>query len=593
MSKRKKEVPSPVDHSPKDHLANLHVWRSTASFDPNYFHYDDSFKPGNPYDFRSVHTIPEMMECLDKNPEIEYEGIIIEANSKGQYRYRKIHNKAELKEVWKRGSKQKKLREADTFASDTVSNASGANTGLVGDDYVPLMGGPFNKQPYLYDYLRAHAYCFYEYQHHPMARAVVNITRDFVLGRGYRIDCKDQRALALWKAFEKVNKFDELMEHIVTDGSWSGETLLWWLPGNATYISYQVAPGQEPSRGLIPRIRMMDPSTCWEIVTYPEDITRVISYNFVFPTQYQIYTGKDKGSTVPSMKFIHQQIPAADMMHFKYNATFNEKRGRSDLFPILGYLKWVRDCTQYELIALKKQTAWTEDITVEGSQADVDNLASALKALGEFEPAGSRFIHTGKIKRELLATQIGNHQNMTIMSGIDMIAAGSQIPVTYFGLSHSAGQTRASALVGTEPVAKKMERKQLQVKRIIEAVWRRFQDTYGIKGSECEITLPEIISQDSADKIKNIIMTKDEGFISKRRASNMAVKELNIDDDYDYDDEQKEIETEAPEDKPVPTVINPLTAVGQEPTGSPSPQTDAPSAVTKSERHHLDQGNGA
>ena len=72
-------------------------------------------------------------------------------------------------------------------------------------------------------------------------------------------------------------------------------------------------------KGLIPRVRLIDPSTVWEILTPPEDINQPIAYQQVFPTQYQIYTGIDKGGVVPSSKFIMQQIPAEEVLHFKIN----------------------------------------------------------------------------------------------------------------------------------------------------------------------------------------------------------------------------------------------------------------------------------
>lgn len=594
MGKKTPVVPKPVVQSTEERKLALRVIADQAVFNETDYLYDDSFRAGDPSNFRSVHTIPEIIACLEQNKDVEVEGLFLEADTSGNYRYRRINGKEKILETWKKNSRLRRFREADNFATDGVGASAGSNAGLVGDDFVPLLGGPFNKQPYLYDYLRAHAYCFHEYHHHPLARAVVHITRDFVLGRGFRVDSDDQKALALWKAFEKVNDLEKMMEHVVTEGSIFGENMIWWLPNDSVYIGYQDAPGQEPARGLIPRIRLLDPSTCWEIVTYPEDITRVLFYQLVFPTQYQIYTGKDAGKPVPTSKFIMQQLPASDVMHFKYNCVSNEKRGRSDLFPILGYLKWVRDCINYKLIALKKQAAWTEDISVEGSQTDVDNLAQSLQALGEFEPAGSRFIHTKAVERTYLANQGSRGGDNDILSlGMSMIAAGTQIPFTYFGMDKSAGSTRASAVVATEPVAKKFERRQLEVTRIIQALWRRFQDNYGVKDSECRVIFPEIIAQDSDAKLKQIKFSEDCGYIARSRAAPMAAKELGIGDDYDYDEEKQEIDSETGEHLQ-PTIGSPLTA----PSASGSPANSSPlssgggngggpansSAVTKQDR---------
>lgn len=586
MPKKKPVAPAPVETTTDERKLALRVLASEVTFDPETYLYDDSFKPGDPGNFRSVHTVTEIMACLESNKDVDAEGVFLEADSKGNYRYKRLNGKEALKSVWKSNARLKKFREADNFATDGYGGTAGANAGLVGDDFVPLLGGPFNKQPYLYDYLRAHAYCFHEYHHHPLARAVVHITRDFVLGRGYRMDCDDPKAMAMWKAFEKVNHLPEMMESIVKEGSIYGENMIWWIPNQSVFISYQDAPGQEPAKGLIPRIRLIDPSTCWEIVTFPEDITRVLFYQLVFPTQYQIYTGTSAGKAVPTSKFVMQQIPADDVMHYKYNCVSNEKRGRSDLFPVLGYLKWIRDCINYKLISLKKQSAWTEDIEVQGSQTDVDNLTQSLANLGEFEPAGSRFIHTAAIKRQYLANQgRGGTNDDTMSLGISMVAAGTQIPVTYFGLEKSAGQTKASAIVGTEPVAKKFERRQLEVARILEDLWRKFQDGWGVKDADCRVSFPEVISQDSSAKLKDIKFCEDSGYISRKTAAPLAAKELGGLDDYDYDMEKKNIAEEGDEHLS-PTVTSPLTA----PTAASKPAADQEkppspgSALTKQDR---------
>lgn len=557
----------------------LRVIADQARFDSKTYEFDDTFRAGDPANFRSVHTVPELMACLEANKDIEVEGIFLEANKAGVYRYRRINGRKRIEEVWKANAKLRafrecKVREDVAMREDGfVTDSAGANSGLVGDDYVPLLGGPFNKQPYLYDYLRAHAYCFHEYHHHPFARAIIHITRDFVLGRGFQVTSDDDEAQALWEAFAHVNRLEEMMEDIVKEGSLFGENMIWWLPDNAVNIEYQVQDGQQAKRGIIPRIRLLDPSTCWEIVTFPEDIRRVLYYQLVFPTQYQMYTGKSAGKPVPTSKFVMQQLPAEDVMHFKYNCVNNEKRGRSDLFPVLGYLKWLRDCVNYKLIALKKQAAWTEDISVEGSQADVDNLTAALNSLGPFEPAGSRFIHTDKIKREYMANTHGsNGDDPTMNWGVDMIAAGAQIPASYFGLLKSGGQTKASALVGTEPVAKKFERRQEEVRRIVKALWRRFQDRYGKKGSDCEVIFPEIISQDSDAKLKNIKFAEDSGYIARATAAPMAAKEIGV-DNYDYEVEKSEIDKEK-QLHLSPTIVSPLTAPAAMGAPAPAPGGD-------------------
>lgn len=588
-----------------------------GTFDPKTNEFSDRFIPAKDVtDPMQVHTMAELYECLKRNENVAIDGHAIVSDFKTGWGYRRIKRESFL-DSWKRNA-NRKIREFDAFATDAFIG-SGANAGLVGDDYVPLLGGPFNKQLYFHDALRMFALCFHASNHDPVARAFLTILSDFVLGRGYRVDAKhkdpqkQQAAQALWSSFEEVNDLQGMAEHLVKDSSRDGEIMLWKLPNGATKITYQLAPGQTIPKGILPRWRLIDPSTCWEIVTYPEDITRVLFYQLVFPTQYQMYTGKDGGSYVPSTKFIMQQIPAPQVKHYKLNSASNEKRGRSDLFPVLGYLKRLRDSVDYSLIGMQKAAAYAMDTEIQGSQADVDAYVAAMEAMGTIPPAGSEFAHTAKIKRQYLsnsATASSSGGNQAFEWALNMACMGFGIPVSYLGTHLSGGQNRASALVGTEPVAKRFQKRQMFVRRILQDLADDLMKDFSIEGVEWEITFPEIITQDRSAKIKDIITVQYAGYIAKSRAAEMCAKELDI-TEYDYETEKLEIDA----DKPPVTVISPLTAPPAAPSGAGSkpddkpaskpadssntqadndrPNSGAATAVTQKVRRQLSMGRGA
>ena len=474
-------------------------------------------------------------------------------------------------------SNKVKMREGlDTFAYD-----EGTGSSLVGQDYTPLLGGPFNKQLYIYDYLRMHSAAFYAYNHDPIARAAVAIIRDFTLGRGWRADCKDPIALAVWKAFEEVNDLYNMMDSLAIETSVYGENMIWWLPNHDTKIGYELKGNQQVPKGTIPRVRMIDPSCIWEIVTYPEDITRVLYYQWVAPTQYQMYTAKG----VPGSKFIHQQIPAGEVMHFKLNSVSNEKRGRSDLFPVLGYLKRLRDSVNYSVIGMQKNMAWSVDTSIDGGQPDIDAYVAAQQALGTIPPAGSEFVHSKKVERKYLSNEGGRGATTapTFEWCLSMIAAGTGIPVSYFGTHLSGGQTRASALVATEPVTKKFEKRRLFFEQILQKMAKRLFEQFGLKNVEIEFTFPELVGQDSSGKIKNIIAAEMQGYISKERAASMVAKELDI-TEFDAKEEEKKIQ----EEKPSLSLASTAPFSGPGLVNNEKPQ---PSAVTKDDKKAADNAN--
>jgi hypothetical protein len=390
-----------------------------------------------------------------------------------------------------------------------------------------------------------HAIAFHALHHDPIAKRIANVVNQFTLGKGFRADVnagsKDKaKAQALWDAFSKTNNLVRFMKYANLELTTYGEIMPWKLPNNQTFIQYKVRPGQEVPIGLLPRWRLIDPSVIWEIVTFPEDIQRVLYFQWVAPTQYQMYTGMEGGSQVPTSKFIIQQIPGDEIKHRKINCVSNEKRGRSDFFAILGYLKRMRDSVNFEMVAHLKNASWAIDTTVEGSQTDIDNYIASQSALNPSAPAGSEFVHTSKIKREYNANQgSGGGKFSDFEWNLSMICIGAGIPMNYLGTHLSGGSTRASALVATEPVVKVFEERQNELEGLILDIGEDLFKQFGIDAS-LEVTFPEIITQDRSSKIKDIVVAEQAGYIKPERAATMVAKELGI-TDYNYGNEQIDI----------------------------------------------------
>jgi len=515
-------------------------------FDEKKYEYSDAFVPGDPDDPMSVHTVSEMLECLKRNPQVDIEARVLGTSRNGRHLVRL--NKEQILESSKRRDSKKFRESIDTFLFDDHP----VTTNRVGDDFIPLTGGPFFKQLYYRDYLRMHGASFQAYHQDCFARAVVEITSNFTLGRGYDLISENPKAMALWQAFEKVNNLEEQMELLSTEVCIYGEVMIWKLPNLNTKIVYRPRPDEKIPVGMIPRVRLIDPSAIVEIVTHPEDISRVLFYQWLAPTQYQIYTdGKQ-----PSTKFIFQQIPADQVDHYRVNRVSNEKRGRSDFFPALGYMKRLRDSVNYSVVALQKAAAWCIDTTIAGDDQDITDYINGQRALGTFAPAGSEFVHTESVKREYLsngATGKGGDPHVFLWC-LSEISAGTGIPITYFGSHLSGGQNRASALTATEPVVKKFERRQGLYARVVKGLFYWLMEQYGID-AQCDIIFPELTTQDRSAKLKDLQLAEMAKWFSHKRAMGLAAQELDQ-DDFNPDTEMADIEAEA--------------AKGEGPVGFPS-----------------------
>lgn len=451
-------------------------------------------------------------------------------------------DRTEFLETCRQANDRAKMREgADAFATDGFDTSG---YGLVGESFVPLLGGPFFKQLYQRDFILAANSAFYAFNHHPIAHQAVNIIVDFTLGRGFRVDSKNKAALAIWRAFEDANNLQHQMLQAAREMSINGETAFWKLPNNQATIVQRPYPGQKIPKALLPRVRVVDTTVFWDYCTEPEDVTNIKWFTWLAPTQWQVFTSGPTGS-VPTTKFIYQTVPAEQINFYKINCFSNEKRGRSDLFPVLGFLKRLTDSVNYQIIALQKQSSFCIDTTVKGSQADVDNYISDMQSGGTIAPAGSEFVHTEAIERKYVGVEGARGGMSEAFSWtLSMVAAGIGIPISYFGTHLSGGQTRASAIVATEPVAKKFELRQQMYEQMLHDLWDYVMEWAGITDAECEVTFPEIITADKSQKLKDISLAKAEGYISQERAANMVAKELNI-TEFDYHVEKAAIEKDA------------------------------------------------
>lgn len=538
-------------------------------YDPKTYEFDPSFKAYDKENPLSVHSTWEMLECMEAHPEIELDARVIGSHG-GETVTRRISRDQFIESFRKDSGSQ--FRENYSGNNSVLANPL-SPTFSVGNDFTPLLGGPFYKNLYYYqDYIRMHSEAFYAKNFDPVANAVSQITRDFVVGSGYEVQCdtKDtqgQLAMAIWKSFEEVNDLQAQIDHACEELSIYGEVMWWKLPHNQAKIIYQLRPGDTIPYGLIPRVRLLDPSNLVEIVTYPEDISRVLFYCWLTPTQWQMFTGglgqdaPTQKSVQSALKFIYRTIMADQILHFKVNTVTGEKRGRSDYFPILSYLKRLRDTVDFSLIALQKTAAWAIDTTIDGDQTDINAYVQSQAALGTIAPAGSEFVHTKAITRVMQANQGSSNINSDAFSlGLSMCAIGSGIPVSYFGSHLSAGSTRASAIVATEPVAKKMEKRREVMKRMIRKLWDYVMAEAGMPKIHCDIIFPEIITQDRSQKLKDLALAADNRWIAPETAATMAAKELQI-QNYRYNAELEKMKIELPQ-VPMPLTAPAATSMG-------------------------------
>ncbi len=573
----------------KDQKAKrIHLLKNGLIYDTDKYEYKEDFVPADPKNPLEAHTTAEMIECLKRDESIQLEARV--CGMEGDRRVVAKMNRKDFLEATKRRDSKKFRESVDAFQMDSDASTSR----IIGsDDFVPMLGGPFNKQLYYRDYLRMISACFYAYHHDPVARAVVSILVDFTMGRGFQLHTDNKAAQSLWNAFVEVNGIHAQMDHCAMETSIYGETMWWWLPNNQARVSFNPQPGEKIPKAVIPRIRLIDPSNIAEIITVPEDmVAGVLAYVWMAPTQSQMYTTQGQ----PNTKFIYQQIPADEIIHEKVNSVSNEKRGRSDYFPALGYMKRLRDGVNYALVGQQKAAAWCIDTTLDGGDEDLSAYVAAQQALGDIPTAGSEFVHTKAIERKYLsnsATKAGADSPVFSWC-LNMICMASGIPVSYLGTHLSGGSTRASALVATEPVVKRFERRQLVYERTIRKIFTQLMEKFNILDAECDIVFPELLTQDRSSLLRDLTVAQNNSWIKHSRCAEMAAREFGV-KDFNAKDELKQIKVEDSELGITPaqslgggdTGTNPLTAPGASSHTQPDKGKSLTSGAKKTVKDNL------
>ena len=411
-------------------------------------------------------------------------------------------------------------------------NDSGMSSMNVTQEYLPLMGGPFYKQLYLYDYLDMHRKVFEAWNHNPVAHNIVKLTTNFVLGRGVKGVCANDELQKEWDLFWNMNKLDNKIKQLCSDLTIYGE------------IMVRCFAGAEGS--LV--IREIDPSTVWEIITEPDDIETVYFYHQQYSTAYQLYTPPD----IPITKYIIRQIPDSEMIHKKINCVSNEKRGRSDLFSVLGWLKMLKDYYVARVVRAQVQCNFVNKVILKGSDADVANFKAQLTSPPE---PNAWWVENESFTLTPMATTIGGQEGKDDGEMLlTLIATGVGIPKEFLGLSTSG--SRATALVASEPSAKKFQERQALIEELLLEIFDKFLAALQANGKftdlsedekKIEFTFPEIAMEDRDKKLKDLALAESMNWISKETAAGIAGKEFHI-STYDYDEQKGQIAIETKEE---------------------------------------------
>lgn len=504
-----------------------------------------------PPEYGGKHPASLDLEKLRQGDKVDAQ--IIECDRAGRYRLASydetnlLHRLKTSKVVESAPLRQLTMKEA-IFAAYGMPLREDADIGLSYDSinstepfaaFTPLFMGPYYRQQYMYKMLEAKSKCFDAFTYNPVGRRIPNMITQFTLGKGVTATCKSPRTKEVWDEFASYNKLGTSMSVGLTR---AGSRLRMWsnqLSVDGELMIQFITKKDKLTRKPQLLMRSLDTATILEIVTDPEDIDDVLYYHQQYVTQYQIYlTG-----SIPSMKYIIRQIPGSDVLHVKINTFENEKRGRSDLYSILGWMKRMKDLVNANVIKAYFQACSTWDYAIDGSPTFVSSVATANTSV--VPTPGSSYFHNKNITRTLIGptSSAGAGADSDMMGLMNLIAMGCGLPPAY--LIGSMSMNRAQVLAETEPATKFFFERQSTWDEALHSIFDRLAkwhyEQFGEKLDEnIEFSFPPINAVDKLTYIsalERMVMNK---WFAPSRAAELAAKDWNV-TSYSVEEERKKI----------------------------------------------------
>ena len=442
--------------------------------------------------------------------------------------------------------------------------------------YFPYPPSSFTRQMYQPDQWFMLARCAHAYNYNPLAKAGVDIKNNFVVGTGPRVIIKNPQLKSAWAQFEKDEDFIETLR------TWSNMSI----QNGELFVEFFTDQKGNPT------VRSIDPGHVYDTITEPRDIRKVYGYKLMYQTQYQIFGEGARGEQVPLSQWIYETVKPDNIMHLKFNVQENEKRGRSDLLPVLAICQLFEDYIRYKVIRAIVLAAFVWDAKLENAdQAEIDAF---LAEQGNMPPPLSVRAHNERVTWEVqqhAGAAAGGRDDVFEML-VNLFAVGIGVPKEYMGAGDHS--TRSSAITSTEPAVKEFMARQHKIETLVLRIVDYLAQTKGIQyePDDVEVAWPEIAPENIKEKVERLYEELLNNTFTKQRVDEMIAKEEGV-SNYDWTEEMQNRLAEltqgitkslADGSTPIinPSTISPSTAgpkTGTTPTAAGAPPTPVKSVT--------------
>jgi hypothetical protein len=403
------------------------------------------------------------------------------------------------------------------------------------------------------DFRRALETAWSLWQKSPIAKRVLVMKRDHIIGHNAKPDTDDEKLLPILNDFWDSNKLRSRSSEITMQLFGFGEQCLpaFVRESDGRVLLGYIDPGNIVEVKKHPDNALED----WAVIVEKGSPQEKLVYRII--REDEEYVDENEASESPNrgklvtwqqatlqpwetelLKDVGLDEYTGSCFYAKVNAVSNQSRGMSDLLQVGDWL----DQADEVLFSLGDREAYAGyfsfDVTLNNASEDV--LKKRSNELRKNPPEkGSVNVHNEAETWEIFAPDL--HQGGSIDSFraiLGLILGGMGFPVHWYGFGDDAN--RATAIAQASPTTKSLEHDQNIVKNLFVSMCQFAADQAEIAGSfkadedlEITLSLPEITTKDislittSMNQLTaSLISATDVGWISKETAATAYAKML-------------------------------------------------------------------
>lgn len=285
------------------------------------------------------------------------------------------------------------------------------------------------------------------YRKNPLAYRLIELTTDFVLGKGTKVRSDDPEVQAFVDRFwsHPLNRMDIRQFELCTELSLSGELFTTFHTNQYDGMTY---------------VRTIPAQAIDQIETNPEDLEDELRYHRV---------GGVSVVEGISLKGGRQSVEGRwwtkeDCRHYAVNRLVGTVRGQGDLVPMLPWLRRYKDWLTDRVRINKFKGAFLWDITLKGATKQA--ILARQAELASPPAPGSVIVHNESEEWKAVQPTIDAQSVEPDGKAMRlMVAAGAGVPLHFLAEGESA--TRATAAEMGAPTYRHYERRQLYFGSVI------------------------------------------------------------------------------------------------------------------------------